>query len=109
MSKAAFIILLLSSLFVPPALAIVGTPTPEAGPRLVLFPPWRDGLELVQKAGGDLVGPVQAPMGLLAFAADGSDFNRRLRDAGAWAVIDGTSIARLCGVSTTTSTKGTET
>lgn len=98
MSKSAFTGLLLSSLFIPPALAIIAAPLPADGPRLVIYPPWEDGPALIQRAGGDPVGPYTAPMGLLAFAPDGAEFDRRLRAAGAWAVIDGRPIAQACGV-----------
>lgn len=99
MTKAAFFVLLLSSLCLPPVLALIGAPPPTGdGPRLVLFPPWTDGWAVVRAAGGAPVGPQSAPLGILAYAADNVGFDQRLQDAGAWAVIDGRAIARLCGV-----------
>jgi hypothetical protein len=42
------------------------------------------------------VGPSQAA--LAGFASSRApDFPRRLRDAGAWLVLDGARIARICG------------
>ncbi|MEM9552435.1 MAG: hypothetical protein AAGA05_14745 [Pseudomonadota bacterium] len=98
--------MLISAVCAPPALAILAAPLPEDGPRLVLYPPWVDGADLVQQAGGDSIGPYRAPMGVLAFASDSEAFDRRLRAAGAWAVIDGTIIANLCGLGTDGSLKG---
>lgn len=98
MSKLASAILITLSVLVLPVFGIMGQPPAGQGPRLVIFPPWRDGLALVAGAGGYPVGPDVAAMGLLAMAADDAAFDRRLKAAGAWAVVDGTAIARLCGI-----------
>jgi hypothetical protein len=100
MEKASFVTLIVLGLCAPLVLGIAGLSPSNDAPRLVLFPPWKDGVELVRHAGGEPIGPEQAPMGLLAFAHDGMAFDRRVRDAGAWAVIDGTLLSRLCGIST---------
>lgn len=97
MSKAALVLLILSSLCLPFGLAVASAPVAGAGPRLVLHAPWADGLVLVRAAGGTPIGPFQAPMGMLAQADESADFDARLRLAGAWAVLDGTAIAQLCG------------
>jgi hypothetical protein len=98
MSRVAFIALLMCCIGGPPVLALASAPGPAEGPRLVLHAPWADGVALVRRAGGDPVGPFHAPMGVLAFASDNAAFDRRLREAGAWAVVNGTSIAALCGI-----------
>ncbi|MCC1493706.1 hypothetical protein [Cognatishimia sp. F0-27] len=108
MSKTAFAILIGLTLCAPPILGLAGMSPPTGAPRLVLFPPWEDGAALVEKAGGSPVGPEQAPMGILAFAADGAAFDRRLREIGAWAIVDGTVLARLCGLQTTEYSEGKE-
>ncbi|MGP6086797.1 hypothetical protein [Antarctobacter jejuensis] len=107
MSKAVFIGLLASSLCAPPVLAVLSTPLPQDGPRLVLHPPWVDGVRLVQLAGGRPIGPNRAPIGVLAFASDNVDFDHRLHAAGAWTVLGGKSVAALCGLDAEDSGRGT--
>lgn len=107
MTKVVFMGLVVSTLCVPPVLAVVAAPLPAEGPRLVLYPPWVDGVDIVKRAGGDPVGPSQAPMGVLAFAPDSDAFDQRLRSAGAWAVLDGAAIAALCGLEVKDVSKGT--
>lgn len=109
MSKTAFAILIALTLCAPPILGFGGAGPSGAAPRLVLFAPWDDGVALVEKAGGSPVGPERAPMGILAFAADEAAFDRRLRDMGAWAIIDGTVLARLCGLPLPASSEGART
>ncbi len=70
---------------------------PVAGaPVLVVAPPWGaagDAAQIVQTERGRLIGPVQASFAVLALVDDPA----RLSRAGAWAVLDGRRIARLCG------------
>ena len=99
MSKTALVVLILLSLSAPPSLGLSGMRPTDAPLRLVIFAPWTDGPALVRRAGGALVGPRDAPMGALAYAEDRAAFDSRLRALGAWAVVDGTALARLCGVS----------
>ena len=100
MSRTVLTLLLVFSLIAPPALALIGAPASSTGPRLVLFAPWQDGVALVRLAGGAPVGPTVAPMGILAYAPDAPDFDTRLREAGALAVMDGSVLARICGLAT---------
>jgi hypothetical protein len=90
-------LLIAFSLCAPPLLALAVSPVADNAPRLVIFPPWKDGLAMVRMSGGNPVGPVEAPMGVLAFAADAAAFDLNIRAAGAWAIIDGQAFARLCG------------
>jgi len=95
MSRIALVLLLLGSLPAAPVLALLAMPPAPAGPRLVLHPPWLHGPALVRAAGGSpLTG---APLALLAYAPDPPAFDRRLRTLGAWAIVDGTALAGLCG------------
>jgi hypothetical protein len=109
MSRLAFSFLVALALCAPPLLGLAGATPSDDGPRLVLFPPWHDGAALVSQAGGSPVGPLEAPMGLLAFAADTAAFDRRVRKAGAWAILDGTALARLCGIPATPYSEGQKT
>ncbi|MFN3613136.1 MAG: hypothetical protein ACK4WC_01055, partial [Rubrimonas sp.] len=71
---------------------------PQAGtPVVVVGPPWVSAADLAMRAGGRPVGPLQAPMGVLAVFED-PDFPARLRAAGAWGAFDGARLAALCGV-----------
>lgn len=99
MSRLALVSLIVFTLCAPPVLGLAATPPVGEAPRLVLFAPWADGAALVRQAGGRPIGPLEAPMGVLAVAEDTAAFDRRVRAAGAWTVIDGRAIARLCGVS----------
>ncbi|MGJ8623216.1 MAG: hypothetical protein ACSHW1_10580 [Yoonia sp.] len=98
MNKTILALLLCLGLVAPPALAFMAAPASAQGPRLVIFAPWVDGVALVLRAGGDPVGPAAAPMGILAYAPDRPDFDDRLRAAGAWAVLEGMALARICGL-----------
>ncbi|CUH77465.1 hypothetical protein [Tropicibacter naphthalenivorans] len=65
---------------------------------LVVGPPWSGGAAaLVERTGGRLVGPVQAPFAALA-QFDGVLPDAQLRAMGAWAVTDGQRIALICGI-----------
>lgn len=97
MSRPSLILMLLAGLALPPVLAVRAAPVGD-GPRLVVHAPWTDGAALVARAGGMVVGPRDAPMGILAARGTADGFDARLRAAGAWAVIDGSVLARLCGV-----------
>ncbi|WGW02902.1 hypothetical protein [Tropicibacter oceani] len=76
---------------------LVGPLPQDAGlPVLVVAPPWGAGAAaLVQQAGGQLVGPVQAPLGALA-VFEGPVPRQRLLSLGAWMVRDGRFVATLC-------------
>ncbi len=53
-------------------------------------------LRLVAEAGGYPVGPVVAPMAILA-ASDRPGFSERLEAAGAWFVLDAAFLSSICG------------
>jgi len=70
---------------------------PQSGqPILVILPPWLDGDALVERSGGHRIGPTLAPLALLAASRD-VEFVENLRRSGAWAVRDGSVLAKLCG------------
>ena len=79
----------------PGVMALSNPPVPGAA-VLVMLPPWADGDGLVAAAGGQVVGPLRAPFAILALSQN-ADFAEQLRLAGAWAVADGTALARICG------------
>lgn len=80
-----------------PILALASTPLKADGPRLVIVPPWVNADVLVVQAGGQVIGPIQAPLGALAYS-EKPNFDADLRKHGAIAVLDGAAIARICGV-----------
>ena len=80
-----------------PILALASLPGPEADSLvLVLHAPWVLGEDLVAQAGGRVVGPSNAPLGVFAMSHEPS-FVARLFEAGAWPV-SGKALAALCGV-----------
>jgi len=83
------------------ALAGAAARAPAPGGALLVVAPDRGRAALLAAAGARPVGPAEAPLASLAVAAGpGADpgLPRRLRAAGAWLVLDGTALARLCGV-----------
>lgn len=62
-------------------------------PVLVVAPPWSGGAEaVVSAAGGAIVGPVQAPLSVLATGASAQD----LRHSGAWFLLDPSALSFFC-------------
>ncbi len=53
---------------------------------------------IVRSSGGQLIGPVSAPLASLAVSND-PKFISRLQSVGALVVLDGRAIAQLCGAS----------
>jgi len=86
----------LLSLAVTP-LALLARPATGAGIVVVVLPPWMDADTLLTQAGGRVVGPERAPLGVLAQVETVSAL-KKLRHLGAWAVMDGAALAELCGV-----------
>lgn len=79
-----------------PLIVVLSAKAPDSAPVLVIAP-WGAATETqIVLAGGQLVGPLRAPLAALA-RSDNPDFGAALRLAGAWAVIDGGRIAALCG------------
>lgn len=77
-------------------MATLVTLRPKPGePVLALFWPWRDAERAVRDADGRMIGPVRAPMAVIA-VGNSPDFADRLAAQGALAVFDGTSAALLC-------------
>lgn len=75
--------------------SVLGTlPAPEGDLLLVLVPPWAEGEEVVHMAGGQVLGPVSAPLSVFATGTT----PERLHAAGAFWVADGRLAARLCGI-----------
>ena len=91
-SFAAFVAVGLS-----PLLALAahqGVPTGE--PVLVITLPWRAGAaEVISRSGLQEVSPERAPFGALTVLDDLADAGR-LKENGAWFVIDGKMIAQIC-------------
>ncbi|TYO89947.1 hypothetical protein [Oceanicella actignis] len=77
--------------------ALVAAPTPGSGPYVAVVPPWRDADAVIDRAGGAPLLPFRAPFG--ALVEGGPDLPRRLVAAGAWTVLDGATLAMICGVS----------
>lgn len=86
---------LLITLMGPVATVLADAPS-RGRPVLVLLPPWLAAPQLVQAAGGQMIG-LPAPFAAVAYSDD-PDFPDRLIRAGALAVRDGQRLASICGV-----------
>ncbi|WP_375690602.1 hypothetical protein [Pseudooceanicola sp. LIPI14-2-Ac024] len=75
--------------------AVLSSTAPDTGPWLVVVPPWVDGEAVLARAGARPIGPLRAPLGLIADGPPGT--GARLHAMGAWAVLDARRIAALCG------------
>lgn len=96
--RAAMATCLLAVTLGPAALALSGARDPDGpGPLLVIVPPWRDATAVLAAVGGWPVGLETAPLATLATLPPGIPQDA-LHRAGAWLVLDGTSVAVLCGV-----------
>lgn len=84
-------------LVVAPVLTIVSAPVQAGGPLLVVAGPKTDLTEMVERSGGWVVGVSRAPLAVMGFS-ETNDFEKRLRQNGAWAILDGETLAWLCGV-----------
>lgn len=89
----------LFALVIGPVIVFASAPAEGAGPVLVISGWGARAESVIARAGGQVYGPVRAPLGLLAFSDDPA-FAANLRAAGAWAVLDGSRIAALCGAET---------
>lgn len=93
-------VLLLSLSFIltliAPAWVALAQPALPGRPVVVIFPPWIDADALVQRAGGQIIGPSLAPLAALA-SSDQPTFAARLRSLGAWTVRDASRIVQICG------------
>ena len=80
----------------PAALVAAAPPPGDAGPWLVLAPPWQDSGVLLAAAGGREVGPASAPLGIVA-TAEAPGFPARAAALGLL-VIDAGALPDFCGV-----------
>lgn len=97
MSKLALILMGLMGVFAAPVGVLVSAPVTDGQAMLIIAAPWVDTSEIIRKAGAAQIGPQSAPLGALAYSEE-SGLENRLREAGAWAVLDGRVISQLCGV-----------
>lgn len=89
----------LFSILIGPVIVFASAPVEATGAVLVIAR-WGDRTEqMITIAGGQVYGPVRAPLGVLAFSDDPA-FADNLRAAGAWAVLAGNRIATICGADT---------
>ncbi|EPX78480.1 hypothetical protein [Salipiger mucosus] len=80
------------------ASALGPAPSAAGRPVLVVAPPWGPGAPaIVALAGGRILGPVEAPFGVLAVFDDPRPAERLLA-LGAWTACDARAMASLCGV-----------
>ncbi len=84
-------------LLVAPVLTLVSAPVQAGGPLIVVASPRTDLTAIVEKSGGWVVGVTRAPLAIMGFS-ESEDFEQRLRQNGAWAILDGETLAWLCGV-----------
>ncbi len=77
-----------------PVTLMMSGPAQAGRPALVLVPPWgEDSDRIIAAAGGREIGLVTAPLARLAVLDRPADAVAR----GAWAVLDATALASLCG------------
>ena len=81
-----------------PVVSLAAAPPPGDGSIHLVVAPAALRARVLDTAGGHPVGPADAPLAGLAASPD-PDFAARLKRAGAWLVLDGEAVARLCGVS----------
>ena len=79
-----------------PVLALASMPPPKDGPILFVVPPWLDRAVFLQRLGARELGPAPAPMAILA-VLDDTEQAGMSKEYGAWAVLDGAAVARICG------------
>ncbi|MCR9149014.1 MAG: hypothetical protein NXH83_02480 [Rhodobacteraceae bacterium] len=96
MTRALPILALCLAALAGPAAALLAAPPRAGEPVLVILAPGADADSLLAAAGARPIGPLTAPMAVLA-TGEGADLATRLVAAGAWAVRDGAAMARLCG------------
>ncbi|SES29586.1 hypothetical protein SAMN04490244_109142 [Tranquillimonas rosea] len=77
-----------------PVLVSLASSAQPGAPVIVVGP---DAVRAIHVAQGRRIGPRRAPLGVLA-VSDRPDFANRLRQSGAWAVLDGRAAAWICGV-----------
>lgn len=81
-----------------PLAALSSAPFRPDRPALVVLPPWASAEDVVARAGGRIIGLARAPLAVLV-TGQGPGLEDRLRAAGAWTVLDGSSLSLLCGAS----------
>lgn len=80
-----------------PVLALAGA-APSGPLVVVVSAPGAEARDaMIRRAGGSPVGPVRTPFAGLAMS-EAPGFAERLREAGAWIVLDGQRIAQICGL-----------
>ncbi|WP_025052906.1 hypothetical protein [Sulfitobacter noctilucae] len=88
----AIAVLIGFAVLVGPLAALAGSPvTADSNLFLVIGP---NAAEIAAQAGGQEVGPISAPLAVIA--AGGALFAQNLRGSGAWAVRDAGRLAFLC-------------
>lgn len=82
-----------------PLLFLAATQKPDFGsPVLVVSKPWGPtAAQVIERAGMFEIAPERAPLGALT-TLSGPDDIEKLKENGAWFVIDGKKVAELCGV-----------
>lgn len=97
-AKALSCLFLLLALTAGPVAIMASSPGRDGQPVLVVTAPWGPTPEqVIHKAGGDVIGPETAFLGLFATSSDPS-FRHNLKTAGALAVLDARLLANICGV-----------
>lgn len=94
--RLEFMVLVLS-VTIAPAAALLDAKASERGPWVMIVPPWRSADLVARQAGARLIGPTEAPLGHLVAGPDPGAAGR-LADAGAWAVVDAATVSAFCGV-----------
>ncbi|MAM60228.1 hypothetical protein [Maritimibacter sp. UBA3975] len=91
----AFLTFAFGGILLGPFVVVASAPGRSEGPVLVISNWGEDAEAIVAEQGGEIIGPRRAMFGVFA-SSDDRGFSARLRQQGAWAVIDGALIAALC-------------
>lgn len=94
-----YCLLAVVSLSAGPVIAVFSVPPAGGELVLVITPDSTQRARIVAAADGRLVGPEEALLGSFA-VSESPDFAERLKTSGAWIVVNGRHVARLCGVET---------
>ncbi|WP_299652168.1 hypothetical protein [uncultured Tateyamaria sp.] len=82
-----------------PLIGLATGPDDASDLRLVIVAPWHNAQRVVRMSGGNVIGPDRALFAVLAQTDDVPAFAAAARAAGALAVLNGKTVAILCGVS----------
>lgn len=97
MGQISIFLMGLMGVIAAPVAVLFSTPVQEGEVVLVVASPWDNPIDIIANAGGDFIGPETAPIAAFA-SSEAPELEARLMRAGAWAVLSGAKLSKLCGV-----------